>query len=62
MNKEEKTPKALFIERKWNNQGYKVFYPKTNAKMATEFIKHLPFYLVRKYGDGLKSYFEPDTQ
>ena len=28
MNKEEKIPKTLFIEKKWNNQGYKVFYPK----------------------------------
>ena len=62
MNKEDKTPKALFIKKKWNNQGYKIFYPKVNAKLATEFIKHLPFYLVKQYGKVLKQYFDPDIQ
>ena len=61
MNKGEKKPMTLFIE-KWNNQGYKIFYPKTNAKVSTEFIKHLPFYLVRRYGDALKGYFDPEIQ
>ena len=51
----------LLIE-KWNNQGYRIFYPKVNAKLATDFIKHLPFYLVRHYVKDLKQYFDPDIQ
>ena len=40
--------KPLFVgvERKWNNQGYSVLYPKVYMEEAMEIIKHLPFYLV----------------
>ena len=49
-----KDDKFLFVgvERKWNNQGYSVLYPKVYMEEAMEIIKHLPFYLVRKYGGG----------
>ena len=56
--------KPLFIgvERKWNNQGYSVLYPKVYMEEAMEIIKHLPFYLVRSYGGAIKKCFGTETQ
>ena len=34
---------------------YSVLYPKVYMEEAMEIIKHLPFYLVRTYGGGLRN-------
>ena len=55
-------PLFVVVERKWNNQGYSVLYPKVYMEEAMEIIKHLPFYLVRTYGGALKKCFGTETQ
>ena len=38
--------KRLFVavKRRWNGQGYAIFYPMIYKEEALEYIKHLPFY------------------
>ena len=44
---------CLVVERWWNGQGYKVFYPTIYKEEALEFIKNLPFYLTRVHGEKM---------
>ena len=60
--KKEKRPLFVGVERKWNRQGYCVLYPKVYMEEAMEKIKHLPYYLVKEYGEGIKKCFGPETQ
>ena len=46
----EKKPMFVGVERRWNNQGFQIFLPQVYKDEAMEYIKHLPFYLVRTYG------------
>ena len=45
------------VEKRWNGQGFSVFYPTVYKKEALEYVKHLPFYLVKIYGYGIKRQF-----
>lgn len=37
-------------------------YPEVYMAEAMEYIKHLPFYLVRTYGEKLREIFDSQTQ
>ena len=56
------TPIFLAVEKRWNGQGYSVLYPTVFKKEAMEYIKHLPFYMVKLYGADLKREFNSRVQ
>ena len=56
------SPLFIGVERRWNGQGFSVFYPSVYKKEALEYVKHLPFYLVKLYGSGLKRQFSARIQ
>ena len=58
----EMKPMFVGVERRWNNQGFQILLPLVYKEEAMEYIKHLPFYLVRTYGKKLKESFDPETQ
>ena len=61
---EHSSGSSLFIgvEKRWNGQGFSVFYPTVYKKKALEYVKHLPFYLVKIYGSGIKCQFSASVQ
>ena len=56
------SPLFVGVEKKWNGQGYSVLYPTVFRKEAMEYVKHLPFYLVRLYGKDIKRQFSARIQ
>ena len=56
------SPLFIGVEKKWNGQGYSVLYPTVFRNEAMEYVKHLPFYLVRLYGKDIKRQFSARIQ
>ena len=47
----------MAVGKRWNGQGYEFFNPRIYKAEASEYIKHLPFYLARIYGAKTKEEF-----
>ena len=50
------------VVKRWNGQGYEVYYTTEYKEEVLEYIKHLPYYLTKIYGDKMKDESKGDVQ
>ena len=52
----------LLLWKVWNGQVYQVYYSTEYGEKVLEYIKHLPYYLTKIYGDKMKDESKGDVQ